>query len=151
MKFKSVGSVLLTGALLSACASGGESSQAGSALTPRSSRVASLVALPRHSLGCYGAFKVRVEPCPAYLRKKNNGSVSVTVSGPGVVLAVVLASDCAGSGSVCNIAQTGNTEFDVWSTPGENECGTAYVVFEGLTASESPIGTATLKVRNKYC
>lgn len=100
---------------------------------------------------CYGTFAVRVTPCPAKLTEKNAGSVNVTVGGAGVVLAVIIASDCNGSASVCDIVQTGYTQFDVTSVRGENPCGTGFVVFEGVTASGSPIGTATLEVVNKYC
>jgi hypothetical protein len=109
------------------------------------------LAVPHRALGCYGTFAVKVKPCPAKLTKKNGGNVSVTVSGPGVAIAVVIGSDCAGSGSICSIVQTGYTNFEVTSVVGENLCGTGYVVFEGLTASLSPVGTATLKVVNKYC
>jgi hypothetical protein len=94
---------------------------------------------------------VKVKPCPAKLNKKDSGSVDVSVSGPGVVFAVVIASDCGGSSTICNVVQTGYTTFDVSSLQGVDRCGRAWVVFEGLSASESPIGTATLEVVNRYC
>jgi hypothetical protein len=151
MNFRTFGSIAGSILFLTACASNLPSSPAGAPIVTQSRRAASPLAVPRRALGCYGTFAVKVKPCPAKLTKKNGGTVSVAVSGPGVAIAVVIASDCVGSGSVCNIVQTGYTQFEASSVVGQNPCGTGYVVFEGLTASLSPVGTATLKVINKYC
>jgi hypothetical protein len=139
MNFKALGSITGIVLFVTACSSNVPSSPPGTGVAAR------------RSLGCYGDFAVKVKPCPARLTTKNGGNATVSVSGKGVALAVIIGNDCAGSGAKCNIVQTGYTQFDTYSVPGENPCGTAYVVFEGLTASESPIGTATLKVVNKYC
>ena len=151
MNFKTFGAIAGIVLFMSGCAASQQGSQAGGSIVPPSRQTTSSLAAPHHALGCYGAFGVKVKPCPAKLTSKDGGNVSVTVSGPGVAIAVIIASDCIGSGSVCNIVQTGYTQFDASSVVGINQCGTAYVVFEGLTASLSPIGTTTLKVVNKYC
>ena len=140
MKFRTFGAVAVTVSFLTACASSEVASQIGSSPTAS-----------HEILGCYGTFGVEATPCPVRLTKRNHGAVTVAVSGPGVALAAVIGSDCAGSGTVCNVTQTGTTQFSISSVPGQNRCGTAYVVFEGLTSSKTPIGTATVKVINRYC
>lgn len=151
MTFKTLGSITGVVLFLAACSSSVPNAQPRAALAPQSRQATSARVAARGGLGCYGDFAVKVKPCPARLRQKNGGTVSVTVSGPGVAVAVIIGNDCAGSGSTCNIVQTGYTQFDAYAVPSENRCGTGYVVFEGLTASFSPVGTATLKVVNKYC
>jgi hypothetical protein len=92
-------------------------------------------------------------PCPVKLNRKDNGSVTLSVQGPNVVFVLPIASDCVGPGSVCDLSRNGSapTQFVVSSVRGQNLCGTAWIVFEGLTASETPIGTATVEVINKFC
>lgn len=136
---------------LTACASNPQGPSNAAAVVAASQRASLPVPAKRGGLGCYGTFGVEALPCPVKLTKRDAGKVSVSVTGPQVALATVIASDCAGSGSVCNVIQIGYAEFEITSVPGENLCGKGYVVFEGLTASESPIGTATVRVVNKYC
>jgi len=136
---------------LSACSSGGSTPPTQSLSASQYSRTPFLSPPKHHGLGCYGTFGVEALPCPVKLTKKNGGTVTVSVNGPGVVLAVVIGSDCAGPASVCDVSQTGYTQFAISSVPGQNVCGNAYVVFEGVTASGTPVGTATVKVINKYC
>lgn len=136
--------------LLSACASTlqGSQSRAG-ALVPGAARSGR----PMNASGCYGTFGVEAVPCPVRLRKSDGGSVGVSITGPQVVFAAIIGSDCAGPGSVCNVqGSTSNpTQFRVWSAKGSNVCGTAWVVFVGISASGTEIGTATVKVINKFC
>lgn len=145
---------LLAGAscLFTACATG-QVAQTGDAMVPSASHVAVATSVKRAGGICYGTFGVEATPCPVKLTKKDGGSVVVTIGGPGVVIAVPIASDCVGSASVCNLTRDGSalTQFVISSTKGSNLCGKAYVVFEGLTASEAAIGTATVQVINKYC
>ena len=136
--------------VLGGCAAGGQGMQARPAAVPHGAGVGG--AAPAHGgLGCYGTLGVEAMPCPVKLTKKDGGKAAISVNGPGVALAAIIASDCVGPGSICNIVQTGYTTFAVSSVQGQNLCGTAYVVFEGVTASGSPIGTATAKIVNKYC
>lgn len=137
--------------LLAGCASNLQSSRAGATLVPQAQRPVLPLTNEPGRLGCYGTFGVEATPCPVKLTKRNGGEVLVSVTGPGVAIAVVIASDCVGSGSACSVTQIGYTDFEISSIRGENPCGTAYVVFEGLTAGLSPVGTATSKVINKYC
>jgi hypothetical protein len=137
--------------MLSGCASNEQTSPGRATIVPQSARTGVPLADKPGRLGCYGTFGVESTPCPVKLTKHNGGEMTVSVTGPGVAIAVVIASDCIGTGSVCNVTQIGYTEFEISSIRGVNPCGTAYVVFEGLTASLSPVGTATSKVINKYC
>lgn|GEM_PF-3944159 len=141
MSFKASGFAAITASFLAACAGGQSSQGGGTAFIPQT----------RLALGCYGTFGVEAMPCPVKLTKRNGGAVAVSVNGPGVVLAVVIAGDCAGPGSPCDVVQAGYTQFEISSVRGQNSCGNGYVVFEALTASASPVGTATVKVVNKYC
>ena len=102
---------------------------------------------------CYGTNGLEATPCPVKLNKKDKGSVTVSVGGPGVVIVVPIASDCIGPGSDCNLSRDGSspTQFVISSVRGQNLCGTAWVVFEGLTANQNPVGTATVEVINRYC
>jgi hypothetical protein len=151
MKLRTL-ALLAAGALLPACTTAQPASQPMS--IPPAASSSGLLPLVKADRGiCYGTLGVEATPCPVKLKKKNDGTVIVTVGGPGVVIATPIASDCAGSGSVCDVSRDGSqlTQFVISSTKGENVCGKAYVVFEGLTASESPIGTATVEVINRYC
>jgi hypothetical protein len=108
---------------------------------------------PLNASGCYGTFGVEAVPCPVRLRKSDGGSVTVSITGPQVVFAAIIGSDCAGPGSVCNVqGSTSNpTQFRIWAVKGSNACGTAWVVFVGISATGTEIGTATVKVINKLC
>jgi len=150
MTSRALAAISVSVVFLSACASGQQSSSAGAAIVPAASRTA--VSPAKHRvLGCYGTLGVEATPCPVRLTTKNGGSVTVSVSGPNVALSAVIASDCVGPGSVCNVTQIGYLQYDISSIPGKNKCGKAYVVFEGLTAKEVPVGTATVKVINYDC
>lgn len=151
MKFRASGSITCIVLLLTGCAWNQQSSPAGATIVPHSARTAIPLVDKTGRLGCYGTLGVEATPCPVKLTKRNAGKEAVSVTGPGVAIAVVIASDCIGTGSFCSVTQIGYTEFEISSVRGENPCGTAYVVFEGLTASLSPVGTATSKVINKYC
>ena len=150
MTLRALGTISVGVVFLSACASQQQNSSAGAAILPPALRTAASPA-KRRVLGCYGTLGVEATPCPVRLRTKNGGSVTVFVSGPQVALSAVIASDCVGPGSVCNVTQTGYLQYDISSIPGKNTCGKAYVVFEGLTAKEAPVGTATAKVINRDC
>ena len=142
----------VSAAFLTACAATPPGSQAPAGVLPQSShRSLSSRAFP--AAICYGTLGVEVMPCPAKLNRKNGGTVTVSVEGPSVAFVVPIASDCIGPGSVCNLSRNGSApnQFVVSSVRGQNICGTAWVVFEGLTASGGGIGTATLTVVNRYC
>jgi hypothetical protein len=141
MKLRTL-ALLAAGASLSACAT-----------VQQASQPPILPSGKAHGGICYGTQGVEATPCPVKLTRKDKGSVIVTVGGPGVVIATPIASDCVGSGSVCDLTRDGSqlTEFVISSAKGENLCGRAYVVFEGLNASEGAIGTATVEVINRYC
>ena len=144
MSFRTLVSIAVGAALLTACASPQQAS-----FTPTTS--APQVKAPGGI--CYGTNGLEATPCPVKLNRKDQGSVTVSVSGPNVVFVVPIASDCVGSGSVCNVNRNGSspTQFVISSVRGQNICGTAWVVFEGLAAGETPVGTATVEVINKYC
>jgi hypothetical protein len=153
MRVRTLAVLAAVASVLTACATAPQASQAPTQVVPPASRPN--VAAPVKAKGgiCYGTVGVEASPCPVKLTKKDKGSVIVTIEGPGVAIATPIASDCVGSGSVCNVSRYGSepTEFVISSVIGENVCGKAWVVFEGLTASGGAIGTATVEVINKYC
>jgi hypothetical protein len=153
MNLRTFVSVLVGATLLTACSSTQQSTQTQAGMVPQSPRASVKPSLRTPQSFCYGTEGVEATPCPVKLNKKDKGTVTVSVDGPGVVYVVPIASDCIGSGSVCNLSRDGSepTQFVISSVRGENRCGRAWVVFEGVTASGSAVGTATVDVVNKYC
>jgi hypothetical protein len=152
MNLRTLGSLAIGMSLLSACASSQQSSlPAAAAFLPQSSDAIRYA--PLNAFRCYGTFGVEATPCPVKLNKSDGGSVIVSVTGPGVVYAAPIASDCVGPGSLCNIQQIASypTHFRLWSVKGYNVCGTGWVVFVGVAASGTEVGTATVQVVNHYC
>jgi hypothetical protein len=144
---------MVSATLLTACASTQQSMQTQAGMVPQPSRATIHPSLRAPKSFCYGTEGVEAMPCPVKLNKKDKGTVTVSVEGPGVVYVVPIASDCVGSASVCNLSRDGSepTQFVISSVRGENLCGRAWVVFEGVTASGGAVGTATVDVVNKYC
>jgi len=138
---------------LSACAPPQQVSQTPAGIVPQVSRAKALASVKSPASLGYGTNGLEAMPCPVKLNRKDNGSVTLSVQGPNVVFVLPIASDCVGPGSVCDLSRNGSapTQFVVSSVRGQNLCGTAWIVFEGLTASETPIGTATVEVINKFC
>ncbi len=153
MNLRTFVSLTVSVAFLSACASTQQGSQAQTGMMPQSSRASLHPSLRTPKSFCYGTQGVEATPCPVKLNKKDQGTVTVGVEGPGVVYVVPIASDCNGSGSVCNLSRDGSepTQFVISSVRGQNVCGKAWVVFEGVTASGGAVGTATVDVVNRYC
>jgi hypothetical protein len=151
MNLRTFVSVLLGAALLTACSSTQQSMPTQAGMVPQSPRASLSPSFGAPKSLCYGTEGVEATPCPVKLNKKDKGTVTVSVKGPGVVYVVPIASDCIGSGSVCNLSRDGSepTQFVISSVRGENRCGGGWVVFEG--ASGGAVGTATVHVVNKYC
>ncbi len=152
MNLKRLVSILVSATLLTAC-SATQSMQTQPGMVPQSPRASLSPSLRAPKSFCYGPEGVEATPCPVKLNKKDKGTVTVSVEGPGVVYVVPIASDCVGSASVCNLSRDGSepTQFVISSVRGENLCGKAWVVFEGVTATGGAVGTATFDVVNKYC
>jgi hypothetical protein len=151
MNCRALGLLALNASLLSGCASNQTSLQTAAAIPPQSSHVRR--SSPLNAFRCYGTFGVEATPCPVKLNKNDGGAVVVSVMGPQVVYAAVIASDCVGSGSVCNIEGVASepTQFRIWSIRGYNICGKGWVVFVGIDADGDEVGTATSEVVNHYC
>jgi len=153
MNLRTFVSILLGAALLTACSSAQQSMPTEAEMIPQPPRASLYPSLRTPKSFCYRTEGVEATPCPVKLNKNNKGTVTVSVAGPGVVYVVPIASDCSGSGSVCNLSRDGSepTQFIISAVRGENRCGGGWVVFEGVTASGGAVGTATVHVVNKYC
>jgi len=94
---------------------------------------------------------VAVTPCPVYLGhlRTGPGSVTVTVTGPGVVSSTILSNNCTyGNHYRCHVYQEDPVTYLVSSG---DICSAGFIKFDAYQASGTLIGWAQLRVHNHYC
>ncbi len=132
--------------MLAACASGHQTSQAGSALVPPP-----LGAAASPDKDCGGTGGVEVLPCPVRLTRHTKPGIVVTVSGPHVVNSYLGQLNGCFNGQNCYNAEREGSSQTQWRITSGRACGGADVEFYGVDRHGAKRGYFFLKVSNHYC
>jgi hypothetical protein len=133
--------VVVSLALLAACASNQQTLQSGSAVVPQAPLM-----VPDHG-HCGGTKGVNLTPCPVKLT--SSSSVIVTVKGRGIKNSGVIKS----CGDICGYSAYGGSSdhYTRWQISPGIDCGIAELKFVAWNGADHLVGYGYLKVVNKYC